>query len=199
MFNLLKNYRYNTLIVPNTNYFFERSEKINDKDAKKWIQNASVACDQFLSWLFFERKDKNNLFYKRVSELEQTTVQNFYKILVVFYLYLYLYHEDNKTLENLQENIIDVFEIKDSDLKNMLCYKLMDDSRNEIDCSGLPQELIEYFRNSKVSFTAMMHFYNLLLEEGFKKSFNKNDNLELLVVVSMVAIGYFDSFVIKNV
>ncbi|MCK5592274.1 MAG: hypothetical protein KAI72_10000 [Candidatus Pacebacteria bacterium] len=199
MFNLLKNYRYNTLIVPNTNYFFERSEKINDKKAKEWIQNVSVACDQFLSWLFFERKDKNNLFYKRVSELEQATVQNFYKILVVFYLYLYLYHEDDKTPENFQENIIDVFEIKDSDFKNMLCYKLMDDSRNEIDYSSLPQELIEYFKNSKVSVTAMMHFYDLLLEEGFKKSFNKNDDLKLLVVAVGAAIAYFDGFVIKNV
>lgn len=30
MFNIRKNYRYNTLIVPNVNYFFEQSKKVND-------------------------------------------------------------------------------------------------------------------------------------------------------------------------
>jgi hypothetical protein len=198
MFNIRKNYRKNTLIIPNENYFIERAEKINDERSKKWIHATCAACDQFFEYLLLGQKDKTNLFYTRAGELDQITVRRLFKVLVVFYLYLYC--KDNECSDEFRKNIFDTFEIKYEQLKNITFYKINDDTRDTLDDSDLPQKFREYLRDAKVSFSSMVHFYGLLLEEGFKEDVNKRpEDMSMIIKATVTAVAYFDDLVVKNI
>lgn len=193
MFNIRKNYQRNKLIIPNENYFIERAEKTGDEKVKKWVIAICVASDQFFEYLLFELKDKNNLFYTQRYQLKQNTVQQLFKILAIFYLYLYC--KEKSCDDDFRKNIYDVFEVAEPEAgKYFLQYKMMDDKRDIIDYTSLEME--EHFKEQKVSITTMMHFYGLLLEKSFGVDIGKRPgDLKLLVKVAEVAILNFNLFV----
>jgi len=195
MFNLRKNYQRNTLIIPNENYFIERAEKNGDKKVKNWTIAVCAAADQFFEFLFFEIKDKNNLFYTQRHQLKQNIVQQLFKTLAIFYLYFYC--KKGGCDDDFRKNIYNVFEIAELEAeKYILHYKMMDDGRDKIDYPSLKLE--EHFKKQKVSITTMMHFYGLLLEKGFGEDAGKrHGDLVLLVKVTEIAILNFNLF-IKN-
>lgn len=197
MFNLRKNNQENTLIIPVENYFIERAKRSGDEKLKNWTIVVCAAANQFFQSLFFEVRDNNNLFHTQTGRLEQVTIQKLFKVLAVFYLYLYC--RERECDNSFVSSVNSAFEIEESDALSFSHYKTMEERRSELDYSALPYNLKDYLRSSKVPITAMMHFYGLLLEKGFNEDIrNRPGDLKLLVKIAEVAILHFDTLVIKN-
>lgn len=198
--NVRRNWLNNTLIIPNENYFVARAENYGSEKVEKWVIATCAAADLFFKSLLFENDSKNNLFYTKRGDLNQLTVQQLFKVLAVFFLYLEL--ERSGRDDDFVSGIFEVFELPESEYENLILYKKFENKRNEIDYSEFPESIDAHMKTSRVSHVGMIHFYELLKEAGFgEKIINLPRNKETIkqgMTVPTLAASFFDEIVAQN-
>ncbi len=194
MFNFFKKKNEERLINKNVQHFINNSRPCRVGEAKKLSDSINLAASLFLGQLIFEFKDQENLFYLNRKKIEQINSQRLFKVLAIFYLHLYckkIYCRDE-----IIKEIFNIFEIPESQLEYLEDFRILDEQQNVSDYSFLSEEKREYFENLRVSAASMLHFWDLLLQNGLNQNVEKRfEQILVSLEISEIAIFYYDTIV----